>query len=111
MPPKIHIPKSKEKKIEKVKANLPLPEEPPVPSDWQSFDQRVTGRGSGSISADEKHSTVGLREPATQPEEEVDFNQIGWNVPKLAKPVTEPVGEVGRHVGNPKAMEKNDTLP
>ncbi|KAJ5188255.1 hypothetical protein N7491_004579 [Penicillium cf. griseofulvum] len=35
--------------IEKIKANLPLPEQPPVASDWNSFDQRITGIGSGRV--------------------------------------------------------------
>ncbi|KAJ9141621.1 hypothetical protein NKR19_g7403 [Coniochaeta hoffmannii] len=57
---------SKQEHAERVKANLPLPEQPPVPSDWQSFDARNVNVGSGAVSADEKHSTVGLREPATK---------------------------------------------
>ncbi|KAJ5480265.1 hypothetical protein N7530_005774 [Penicillium desertorum] len=35
--------------IEKVKANLPLPDQPPVASDWNSLDQRITGVGSGRL--------------------------------------------------------------
>lgn len=82
--------KSKEEKIEEVKSKLPLPEQPRAASDWQSFDARITGVGSGSISSDEKHSTTGLRrEPATQSSEEADMSDIGWNAKKMAKSVNE----------------------
>ncbi|KAJ5950435.1 uncharacterized protein N7479_008848 [Penicillium vulpinum] len=40
---------NKPAKIEQVKANLPLPDQPPVASDWNSLDQRITGTGSGRV--------------------------------------------------------------
>jgi hypothetical protein len=73
---------SKAEKIEQVKSNLPLPEQPPAPSDWNTADNRSLNVGSGGISNDEKHSTVGLREPATQPSEEVDFRGVGRDAEK-----------------------------
>ncbi|OIW23641.1 hypothetical protein CONLIGDRAFT_637612 [Coniochaeta ligniaria NRRL 30616] len=61
---------SKADKIERVKANLPLPEQPPVPSDWQSFDERKVNVGSGGVSSGNVSTgdgvSSGLREPATQ---------------------------------------------
>ncbi|KAJ5082401.1 hypothetical protein N7532_011444 [Penicillium argentinense] len=38
---------NKPEQIEKTKANLPLPEDPPVASDWNSADQRTVNVGSG----------------------------------------------------------------
>lgn len=38
---------SKEQIIEERKANLPLPEQPPVASDWNSADARTVNVGSG----------------------------------------------------------------
>jgi hypothetical protein len=54
--------------IEERKANLPLPEQPPVASDWQSADERNVNVGSGGVSGDISHSGLGsdtLRNPAT----------------------------------------------
>ena len=43
---KTEAPLSKAEKIAKVQANLPLPEDPPVASDWNSADARpVSGAG------------------------------------------------------------------
>lgn len=71
---------SKEEQIERVKRNLPLPEDPPAAPDWQSADARITGKGSGSISSDVSvgpGSTAGLREPATKSSESIDMSGIG----------------------------------
>ncbi|KAK3368393.1 hypothetical protein B0H63DRAFT_75828 [Podospora didyma] len=71
---------SKEEKIAKAQANLPLPEQPPVGSDWQSADARTTGVGSGRFSSDVSSgdgSTAGLREPATKSSEAIDMSGIG----------------------------------
>lgn len=60
--------KDKSELIEERKANLPLPEQPPVPSDFNSADARTVNVGSGGISSDISHgagSESGLREPAT----------------------------------------------
>jgi hypothetical protein len=74
------MPESKEEKIERVKANLPLPEDPPAAPDWQTADARTTGTGSGSVSGDVSvgpGSTAGLREPATKSSEDIDMSRIG----------------------------------
>jgi len=71
---------SKAEKIERVKANLPLPEQPPVASDWQSADARNVNVGSGRISGDVSTGdgvTSGLREPATKSSEDIDMSGIG----------------------------------
>jgi hypothetical protein len=55
-------------RIERVKANLPLPEDPPGSADLESADARTVNVGSGRISDDiseNKGSDSGLREPAT----------------------------------------------
>ena len=48
-------------------ANLPLPEQPPVASDWNSADASKVNVGSGGVSADVSYGkgTSGLRGPAT----------------------------------------------
>jgi hypothetical protein len=56
--------------IEERRANLPLPEELPVASDWNSADARTVNVAAGErqseISTGDASST-GLREPATGP--------------------------------------------
>ncbi|KAI1434308.1 hypothetical protein GGR50DRAFT_663352 [Xylaria sp. CBS 124048] len=69
---------SKDEKIEKARTNLPLPEQPPVPSDWNSADARTVNVGSGRLSSDVSTgagSTSGLREPASKAE--VDLSGVG----------------------------------
>lgn len=49
-------------------ANLPLPEDPPIPPDWNSADARNVSVGSGGLEAGISigdASTTGLREPVT----------------------------------------------
>ncbi|KAJ5247979.1 hypothetical protein N7489_002677 [Penicillium chrysogenum] len=53
---------NKPAEIEKTKANLPLPDQPPVASDFNSFDQRTTDVGSGRFEFPPDNS--GLREGA-----------------------------------------------
>lgn len=79
-----HVPEmtqSKADKINEVKANLPLPEDPPKPSDWNSADARNVNVGSGGVSAGVESTgdavTAGLREPATKSSEETDMSGIG----------------------------------
>lgn len=58
----------KQSEIDERKANLPLPDQPPVASDWNSADARTVNVGSGGISDDfsaGKASSGGLRGPAT----------------------------------------------
>ncbi|KAJ5301307.1 hypothetical protein PENANT_c023G03849 [Penicillium antarcticum] len=54
---------NKPAEIEKTKANLPLPDQPPTASDWNSLDQRTTAVGSGRFEFPPDNS--GLREGAT----------------------------------------------
>ncbi|MCJ1329198.1 hypothetical protein MMC10_005876 [Thelotrema lepadinum] len=61
--------------VQERQANLPLPEDPPVASDWNSADARTVNVSSGSRQDDisvGKASESGLREPATT--DEVDSN-------------------------------------
>ncbi|KAF2262860.1 hypothetical protein CC78DRAFT_534501, partial [Lojkania enalia] len=55
--------------IEEHKSNLPLPDQPPASSDWNSADERTVNVGSGSrqddFSASDVASESGLRGPAT----------------------------------------------
>jgi len=53
--------------IDERKANLPLPDQPPVASDFNSADARTVNVGAGGVSEDLSHSGLGgsnLREPA-----------------------------------------------
>lgn len=71
---------SKTDKIDEVKSNLPLPDQPPTASDWQSADARNVNVGSGGVSSDVSTgagSTAGLREPATKSSEATDMSGIG----------------------------------
>jgi hypothetical protein len=59
---------SKEAEIDRVKANLPLPEQPVggASADLQSADQRTVNVGSGGVNVKlGTHSSDGLRGPAT----------------------------------------------
>ncbi|OKL64485.1 hypothetical protein UA08_00875 [Talaromyces atroroseus] len=57
---------NKNDKIEQVKSNLPLPDQPPVASDWNSFDQRNVNVGSGRLeSAVSGENNSAFRDPAT----------------------------------------------
>ena len=51
--------------ISERQANLPLPEQPPVASDWTSADARNVNVGSGTVQDDISQGRSGLREPAT----------------------------------------------
>ncbi len=72
---------SKDQKIEEVKANLPVPEQPPKASDFNSLDETTVNVGSGrstggNIGTDES-SSAGLRGAATKASENVDMSNIG----------------------------------
>ena len=58
---------SKKDIIEERKANLPLPDDPPTQSDWNSADERTVNVGAGGQSSDISlgSGSEGLREPAT----------------------------------------------
>ena len=54
--------------IKERQANLPLPEQPPVASDWNSSDASMVNVGSGGVQSDVSYgagSDAGLRGPAT----------------------------------------------
>lgn len=64
---------SKQSKIDRTKANLPLPEQPPVASDWQSMDATTV-----NIGAEKKGSEPGPKEPPVNPRgEPEDLSQVG----------------------------------
>ncbi|OJI96841.1 hypothetical protein ASPVEDRAFT_23824 [Aspergillus versicolor CBS 583.65] len=77
-------------KIENTKSNLPLPEQPPTASDWNSADQRAVNVGSGGvegpISGDQD---TALRGPATASS---SAREVGSETHRL----TEPTDQVGR---------------
>ncbi|KAJ4305560.1 hypothetical protein N0V90_001091 [Kalmusia sp. IMI 367209] len=59
---------SKQEIIDERKANLPLPDQPPTASDFNSADERTVNVGSGAQASDLSHSGLGgdtLRGPAT----------------------------------------------
>ncbi len=83
---------SKQDIIEERKANLPLPEDPPVPGDMKTADARRVNVGSGGISSDISTgdaSSSGLREPATA-ESSVRTDGEEWKVN------TAPDASIGR---------------
>ncbi|KAI0018721.1 hypothetical protein F4780DRAFT_781096 [Xylariomycetidae sp. FL0641] len=68
----------KTKKVEEARSNLPLPEQPPVASDFNSADARTVNVGSGRLESDVSTgagSTSGLREPASKGD--VDLSNVG----------------------------------
>ncbi|KAK5944594.1 hypothetical protein PMZ80_003876 [Knufia obscura] len=70
---------SKEDQIDRVKAGLPLPDDPPGSADLQSADGRTVNVGSGGVNAKlGTGSSSGLREPATaESSARVDGEQYG----------------------------------
>ncbi|PSN66189.1 hypothetical protein BS50DRAFT_409562 [Corynespora cassiicola Philippines] len=59
---------SKQQIIDERQANLPLPDQPPQASDFNSADARTVNVGAGGRQEDLSHSGLGgdtLREPAT----------------------------------------------
>ncbi|KAB8073186.1 hypothetical protein BDV29DRAFT_176023 [Aspergillus leporis] len=91
---------NKKEQIDQTKANLPLPEQPPVASDWSSADQRTVNVGSGGregpISGEFNSS---LREPATAGSSvREDGSQLHKN--------TQPTDKVGR-----QAVDNLSDLP
>ncbi|KAK5115288.1 hypothetical protein LTR62_001488 [Meristemomyces frigidus] len=57
--------RSKADLIEERKANLPLPDQPPVASDFNSADTSINASGSGAISDTFSAGNDALRSPAT----------------------------------------------
>ncbi len=64
--------------VEQNRQNLPLPDQPPVASDWQSADATKVNVGSGRVQGDVSTgagSAAGLREPASA--DDVDLSEVG----------------------------------
>ncbi|KAF2102592.1 hypothetical protein NA57DRAFT_33482 [Rhizodiscina lignyota] len=72
---------SKKDIIEERKANLPLPDDPPVQSDWNSADARTVNVGSGGQADDISYGagSDSMRGPAT------GTNVAGGDVGRTAK--------------------------
>ncbi|OHE99101.1 hypothetical protein CORC01_05594 [Colletotrichum orchidophilum] len=70
---------SKVDKISEVQSNLPLPDQPPVASDWQSADATKVNVGSGGNAeaavGTGTGATSGLRGPASKVDE--DLSNVG----------------------------------
>ncbi|EXJ83164.1 hypothetical protein A1O1_06783 [Capronia coronata CBS 617.96] len=74
---------SKQEQIDRVKANLPLPDQPVggASADLQSADQRTVNVGSGGVNVKlGTESSSGLREPATA-ESSVRLDGEEWKKP------------------------------
>ncbi|RAO66148.1 uncharacterized protein BHQ10_002160 [Talaromyces amestolkiae] len=91
---------NKQKKVEEAQKNLPLPEQPPVPSDWNSADQRAVNVGSGRVEGPVSgEGNSALRGPATVASSaRVDGEEF--------YKATEPLSGVGR-----QGQEGLDHLP
>ena len=87
--------------IEKRRADLPLPEQPPVGSDWNSADARTVNVGSGGVSDDVSYGdgSSSLRGPATA-DSSVRTDGDEW------KTHTAPDSNVGR-----QGKDHLDSLP
>ncbi|KAI9368669.1 hypothetical protein BJX61DRAFT_537067 [Aspergillus egyptiacus] len=90
--------------IEQTKSNLPLPEQPPVASDWNSADQRAVNVGSGGregpISGE---SNSALRDPATASS---SAREVGEETHRQ----TQPMSNVGRQAkDNLEGLPKDAT--
>ncbi|KAI9802980.1 MAG: hypothetical protein M1825_002213 [Sarcosagium campestre] len=80
--------KSKAEIISERQANLPLPEQPPVASDWNSADARNVNVGSGRVESD-KSTGGGIDDRTTgESSARVDGNELNKS--------TAPDSSVGR---------------
>ncbi|KAL3479788.1 hypothetical protein BJX99DRAFT_221785 [Aspergillus californicus] len=80
----------KQADIENTRSNLPLPEQPPVASDWNSSDQRTVNVGSGRFEGSQSgEADTALREPATASS---SVREDGSQTHRL----TQPMANVGR---------------
>ena len=91
----------KSKQIDEVQSNLPLPEQPPVASDWQSFDERNVNIGPGGLEEplSDEYSNSALRGAATT-SSSVRTSGEEWHK------ITEPLSNVGR-----QGKDDLDSLP
>ncbi|QKX62213.1 uncharacterized protein TRUGW13939_09372 [Talaromyces rugulosus] len=81
---------NKPEQINQAKSNLPLPDQPPTSSDWNSFDQRTVNVGSGRLETGiSGEGNSALRGPAAA---ESSVRIDGSEYHKL----TQPTGNVGR---------------
>lgn len=53
------VEKAKDETVAERQASLPLPEQPPVPSEWQSADARNVNVGSGIVGSDVTYGNAG----------------------------------------------------
>jgi hypothetical protein len=70
---------SKDQKIAETQANLPLPEDPPAASDWQSADATKVNVGAGKTEGNigtDSAASAGLRGPSTAGSD-MDMSSIG----------------------------------
>ncbi|KAH8698548.1 hypothetical protein BGW36DRAFT_396303 [Talaromyces proteolyticus] len=97
---------NKAEEVEQVKSNLPLPDQPPVASDWNSADQRTVNVGSGRFeSAQSGDSDSALRAPATA-ESSVRTDGDEYHT------LTEPSSKVGRQgKDNLDGLPKDARIP
>ena len=81
----------KSKQIDEVQSNLPLPEQPPTASDWQSFDERNVNIGKGELKEplSNEYNDSALRGAATTASS-VRTSGEEWHK------TTEPLSNVGR---------------
>ncbi|CRG89579.1 hypothetical protein PISL3812_06616 [Talaromyces islandicus] len=80
-------------RIENTKSNLPLPDQPPTASDWNSSDQRTVNVGSGRFETGTSgDGNSALRGPATA---ESSVRTDGSEYHKLTQP-TDNVGRQGK---------------
>ncbi|KAL4779469.1 hypothetical protein BJX76DRAFT_340697 [Aspergillus varians] len=80
----------KKSQIDNTKANLPLPDQPPTASDWNSADQRTVNVGSGGIEGPiSGDNDSALRGPATASS---SVREAGEETHRS----TQPTGNVGR---------------
>ena len=82
---------NKDEQIERVKANLPLPDDPVggASADLQSADARTVNVGSGGVDVKlGTHSSDGLRGPATA-DSGARIDGEEWGKPTVAEPVSE----------------------
>ena len=91
----------KSKQINEVQSNLPLPEQPPTASDWQSFDERNVNIGKGELKEplSNEYNDSALRGAATTASS-VRTSGEEWHK------ITEPLSNVGR-----QGKDDLDSLP
>lgn len=77
--------RSKEEIIAERQSNLPMPDAPPVESDFNTSDGSAMNVGSGGISTDGTESSSGLRNPASGDSAVRDQkeNEAGLNVGRV----------------------------